>query len=92
MGGIKVQDKFVWVWCYTVVRVGFPQSMKLSRRGFTTVEFLWEDLSLGRKGELGESLSLHLLLLKCLQLKIINKPKQRILRWIVLNSYSHSLE
>ena len=79
MRGIKVQDK-VCLGVVLALRVSFPQSMKRSGRGLMTVEFLWEDLSLGRKGELGESLSLHLLLLKCLQLKIINKPKQHILR------------
>ena len=40
--------------------------------------FLWEDMSLGRQGEFRESHSLHLLLGKCLQLKIINSPKWHI--------------
>ena len=35
-----------------------------------TTEFLQEDLSLGRYGTFRESLSLHLLFSKCLQLKI----------------------
>ena len=54
-------------------------------RGLMTSGLLWEDLSLGDKGGFRESLSLHLLFSKCLQLKIINIPKWRILGCHVLN-------
>lgn len=46
MRGIKVQDK-VCLGVVLALRVSFPQSMKRSGRGLMTVEFLWEDLSLG---------------------------------------------
>ena len=52
-----------------------------------TVQFFLEDQSLGRYGEFRESLSLHLLFFKCLQLKIINIPKQPILGWHVQKSH-----
>ena len=45
------------------------------------------DLLLGRKGE-GREPFLHLLSLKCLQLKIINMPKQYIWGWHVLNHFT----
>ena len=48
--------------------------MKLPWKESLTIEFLLEDLSLGRKWELRERF-LHLMFSKCLQLKIINTPK-----------------
>ena len=68
-----------------------PLLLKFLGRGFMTIGFLLEDLSLGRKGKFRESLSLHLLLFRCLQLKT-NMPKQHILGWHVLNSASLILE
>ena len=66
-------------------------------RGSVTIEFLLEDLSLGREGEFRESLSLYLLFFKCLQLNIINAPKYHILTkscvwgWQVLSSQGYIL-
>ena len=40
-------------------------------------------------GEFREGPSLHLLFFKCLQFRITHKPKEHILQWHVLNSYSH---
>jgi len=45
----------------------------------TPREFLLENLSLGREGEFRESLSMHLLSFKCLQLKIVHTPKPLLL-------------
>lgn len=46
--------------------------------GIYTVELPVEDAFIGRQEAFRENLSLHLLLFRCLQLKIINIPKQRI--------------
>lgn len=47
--------------------------------GFTTVEFLLENLSWRREREFRENISLCLVLFKCRQLKIINKLKWHLL-------------
>lgn len=53
-----------------------------------TVEFLLENLSLGKHGEFRESLYLHLLFSKYLQFKIINMPKWCVLGWHMLLSFN----
>lgn len=57
--------------------VSLPWWMKLLGKGFMTVEFLLEDLSLGT-WEFRECLSLHLLFVRCLQFKIISIQKWHI--------------
>lgn len=53
------------------------------------IAFLLEEAwSLDRLREFRESLSLHLLFFKCLQLKIFNMPKGHLLGWHVLNTPS----
>ena len=52
-----------------------------------TPEFLWR-LCVQADGGVQRKFSLHLLLFKCLQLKIVNTPKWHILGWHVLNSCS----
>lgn len=52
MGGMIV-TKFLWLWCLvlessSLLRVNLPWRMKLPARGLMTIEFLLEDLSLGR--------------------------------------------
>lgn len=53
MGGMIIYDKVCCVWCELavpspVIQVSNPWLMKLQARAFMTVEFLLEDLSLGR--------------------------------------------
>lgn len=56
----------VWVWCQGLVF--FPVTSQfflvddILGRGWMTMDFLLEDLSLGRRGALKENFSLHLLL------------------------------
>ena len=71
MGSMVVGDKIgldvvLTSGLFSVIRVNLPFLMKLPRRRFWRVELLSETLSLGRKGEFRESLSLHLLFFKCL--------------------------
>ena len=44
------------------------------KEGFMAIEFLLEHLSSGKYREFRKSLSLHVLVFKCLQLKITNVP------------------
>lgn len=66
-----------WVWCELLVySFVMSQSFMVDE---TPREFLLENLSLGREGEFRESLSMHLLSFKCLQLKTVHTPKPHLL-------------
>ena len=77
-----VSDRCV-VWVHRQLLVSCPvmsQSPLIDEtpgRGLVTIEFLLEDLSLGRYEEFRENPSLHLVFLTFLQLKRINVPKRR---------------
>lgn len=95
MGGKIVFDKLpgCGFWLLVSFTVVSPLSLvnKLLRRKCMTIEFLFEDLLLVRKGEFRESLFLHLFFFRCLQLKVIRTSKWKILRWHTFNPYGHIL-
>lgn len=77
--------QLAWMWCGHLVpfpgtRINTPWLMTVARRRLMITEYLLKDQSSGRSGMFRESLSLHLLFSKCLQLKIINITRRHILR------------
>lgn len=77
--------QLAWMWCGHLVpfpgtRINTPWLMTVARRRLLITEYLLKDQSSGRSGKFRESLSLHLLFSKCLQLKIINITRRHILR------------
>ena len=83
--------KVIWMQCwllfsFPVIRANLPWLIKLLVRGFKTIKFLLENLSLGK--EFRESLSLCLLFPSTHSSK---QSKWHILEWHVSNSNSHIL-
>ena len=83
------------VWTFSLLSCDKTQSSLVNQtpgegRDLTKIEFLLDDLSLGREGS-SEQLSLHLLFFKGLEVRITRRPEQDIQGQHVLNFYSHIL-